>query len=750
MAITITVAELMVEMRLSQSPEELAIATRLHQLASDVVEKHLGAAFATTRESVVNESTILIAAYLYDKPTASAGDGFANAVRNSGAGRIMLPYVVHRAGYADAVEAANEAVGTVGNPVTGIDVTGEVLTVSFADGTTETHTLPSGGGGGGVDQVARDSAQAALAAANGKASQSDIDDALTTHSDRANVHHTPPSVPELTFDGITLPANPVPMRVAWGGDRQFNESEFLAGAVGDSSGLAQPPLPTGLSTGYVGIWIADSHTIIDVLRSVGGGAPETIFPALVPDTDRLILTVDGVHGFYWPSSHRHSFSGDVYSAEISGDHVASRPWVRGQIETHTARASAHHVKTAVPNINSAIQTHAQDPNAHHTPPTGGGDGEPTFTELATLTGDSNRRNFSASAADAAMLINAWNAGDYWGYEVAAEWAIAIDSGVLDFHSRDVFYTRPEIEGTYHSVHSGTFDDNTTGSPYYLRLEFDRTLDPPTVEVRFGKALPATTTVKIYGITGGSGDGGGGGGGTLDQTARNAASAAQSDIDTHELEPHNTDTVARAGVSTNASNLTAHEATPHGGGGGGTTDQTARDSAATAQAAADAAQTDVDSHETSAHNTDTTARASAATNASNLTTHEATPHGGGGGGGGATSTVLFESTSEAIGGSTALLTGDVVCPASGTVEVYFRVISGNRQGGVVSARIPAADLRTVVAALTTSFNQNDGNICQLGQGNNRGFGLAVQDATFFLMASSQAPGNFVGRILHWTE
>ena len=69
---------------------------------------------------------------------------------------------------------------------------------------------------------------------------------------------------------------------------------------------------------------------------------------------------------------------------------------------------------------------------------------------------------------------------------------------------------------------------------------------------------------------------------------------------------------------------------------------------------------------------------------------------------------------------------------------------------MSARIPAADLRTVVAALTTSFNQNDGNICQLGQGNNRGFGLAVQDATFFLMASSQAPGNFVGRILHWTE
>ena len=333
------------------------------------------------------------------------------------------------------------------------------------------------------------------------------------------------------------------------------------------------------------------------------------------------------------------------------------------------------------------------------------------------------------------------------------------------------------------------DDET--SPSKFNVLIDHVITIPAgggdVDVRAreasGNVITKTGTnliaVKVAGLPGENLPDGmeGGGGSTTDQNARDAASRAQSDIDDHEASTHNNDAVARATAATNASNLAAHESTPHGGsGGGGTTDQTARDSAATAQAAADAAQTDVDTHEASTHNQDSTARASAATNADNLTDHGNLPHntdvtargaaatnatnlashitnhptGGGGGGGGATSTVLFESTSEAIGGSTALLTGDIVCPATGIVEVYFRVISGNRKGGVVSARIPAADLRTVVAALTTSFNQNDDNICQLGQGNNRGFGLAVQDATFYLMASSQAPGNFVGRILHWTE
>ena len=160
MAVTLSLEQLMVEMRLSASPEETSIATRLLDTCTDMVQVHLGSAYAGARESAVNEAVVRLASYLYEMPVAG-GDGFANAMRNSGAGRVLLPYRVHRAGYADTMEAANEAVGTVGNPVTGINVSGTTLTVTFADGASEEYDLPSGGGGGGVDQVARDAAQAA-------------------------------------------------------------------------------------------------------------------------------------------------------------------------------------------------------------------------------------------------------------------------------------------------------------------------------------------------------------------------------------------------------------------------------------------------------------------------------------------------------------------------------------------------------------------------------------------------------------
>ena len=101
-------------------------------------------------------------------PEAATGDGYSNALRNSGAARMLLTYRVHRAGYADAIEEAQQAVGSVGNPVVGISITGLELVVTFADGSTETHDLPAGSGmgGSGVDQTARDAAAAAQATAN--------------------------------------------------------------------------------------------------------------------------------------------------------------------------------------------------------------------------------------------------------------------------------------------------------------------------------------------------------------------------------------------------------------------------------------------------------------------------------------------------------------------------------------------------------------------------------------------------------
>ena len=112
------------------------------------------------------------------------------------------------------------------------------------------------------------------------------------------------------------------------------------------------------------------------------------------------------------------------------------------------------------------------------------------------------------------------------------------------------------------------------------------------------------------------------GGGADQTARDAAAAAQGAIDAHEASPHNTDQTARNaaataqgtadGAQTTAdavrTELTTHETTPHGGGGGA--DQMARDAAAAAQVAADGAQSDLDAHELTLHNTDATARTAA--------------------------------------------------------------------------------------------------------------------------------------------
>ena len=153
-----------------------------------MVEVHLGSAYAGARESAVNEAVILLSGYLFDKPTASAGDGFANAMRNSGAGRVLLPYRVHRAGYADTVEAANQAVGTTDNPVVAVDVSGTVLTVTFANGDAETHDLPSGGGGGGVDQVARDAAAMAQSDADAAGSVAQVASGAATTA--LNTAHT--------------------------------------------------------------------------------------------------------------------------------------------------------------------------------------------------------------------------------------------------------------------------------------------------------------------------------------------------------------------------------------------------------------------------------------------------------------------------------------------------------------------------------------------------------------------------------
>ena len=205
MAVTLTVAELRAALRLSDSTEETAEATRLLAYASEAVTQHV----ENAPDVVHNEAVRRIAGYLYDMPEAGKGESYANALRNSGAGRILLPYRVHRAGYADAVESAQQAVGSADNPVTGIDVTGDTLTVIYLDGATETFTIATGTVG--VDQTARTAAATAQTTADGAQTtaddaQTDIDDHEANHPSGGTVDQTARDAAQLAQDAATSAA----------------------------------------------------------------------------------------------------------------------------------------------------------------------------------------------------------------------------------------------------------------------------------------------------------------------------------------------------------------------------------------------------------------------------------------------------------------------------------------------------------------------------------------------------------------
>ena len=160
MALTLTQVELSAAIRLGDSTEETAEATRLLAYVTAAISRHLGDAYEAAPEAVVNEAGIRLAGYLFDQPNAGRGLSFANAGRNSGAWTILLPFRVHRAGSTDAaVAAAQEAVGTPGNQVTGVMVDSGYLVVTLADGSITRQALP--GMGGSEDRTARDAAAAA-------------------------------------------------------------------------------------------------------------------------------------------------------------------------------------------------------------------------------------------------------------------------------------------------------------------------------------------------------------------------------------------------------------------------------------------------------------------------------------------------------------------------------------------------------------------------------------------------------------
>ena len=107
MPVTLTVPELAAAMRVGDSSEEMAEVTRLLSYATVAVEHHA----ADAPDVVHNESAIRLASYIYDQPGSSSRANFANALRNSGAARMMLPWRVHKAGSVGACAATTQPGG---------------------------------------------------------------------------------------------------------------------------------------------------------------------------------------------------------------------------------------------------------------------------------------------------------------------------------------------------------------------------------------------------------------------------------------------------------------------------------------------------------------------------------------------------------------------------------------------------------------------------------------------------------------
>ena len=100
--VTLTVAQLAAALRVGDSAEETAEVTRLLAYATEAVTKQAPAA----PDVVQNEAVVRLAGYLFDQPLASRASAYANAMRHSGAARILLPYRQHGAGSVADAEGA--------------------------------------------------------------------------------------------------------------------------------------------------------------------------------------------------------------------------------------------------------------------------------------------------------------------------------------------------------------------------------------------------------------------------------------------------------------------------------------------------------------------------------------------------------------------------------------------------------------------------------------------------------------------
>ena len=113
MAVRATVSDVVRSIRAVASPDVLAELADLLEYASAEVKRIApGAGYR-----VHNRAAIAVVGYLYDRPTAGREKAYANVIRNSGAGAMLLPYRVHRGGSTMPSEAPAEETPDPGPPV---------------------------------------------------------------------------------------------------------------------------------------------------------------------------------------------------------------------------------------------------------------------------------------------------------------------------------------------------------------------------------------------------------------------------------------------------------------------------------------------------------------------------------------------------------------------------------------------------------------------------------------------------------
>ena len=261
MAVTLTAATLGAAIRTAGTPAENVEVARLLVYATEAVTKHV----PTAPDVVHDRAAIVLAAWLYDQPTVGRGEAFAGALRKSGAAAILLPYRIIGAKSTGEAAAVAAASGTVDNPVTRVAIADGVLTVTYADATTEDYDLPAGIGGAGQ------------------------------------------AVAVNVVDG-RLPAPPVVMRLGWSQVADFTAQDFNrvddhpidGAAVGLTTGVDIPPFPPALvgdETLFLGLWIAGDAAVVSVRIFDADDGLQYFDP-------RAALTVDGVAGHVYVLSFR--------------------------------------------------------------------------------------------------------------------------------------------------------------------------------------------------------------------------------------------------------------------------------------------------------------------------------------------------------------------------------------------------------------------------------------------------------------